>query len=58
MPVHSEKVIPLDTVMVDDTFFEEESKEERTLFFLGDSDYDKTILSNESFFKSFDMELL
>ena len=57
-PVHSEKVIPFDTVMVDDTFFEETSKEERILFFLGDSDYDKTILNNEAFFKAFDMELL
>jgi len=57
-PIHSEKVIPLDTVMVDDTFFEETSKEERILFFLGDSDYDKTILNNEAFFKAFDMELL
>jgi len=57
-PVHSEKVIPFDTLMVDDTFFEETSKEKRTLFFLGDSDYDKTILNNEAFFKAFDMELL
>jgi len=57
-PVHSEKVIPLDTVLVDDTFFEQEAKEERTLFFLGDADYDKTILGNEDFFKTFDMELL
>jgi len=57
-PVHSEKVIPLDTVLVDDRFFEKEPKEERTLFFLGDADYDKTILGNEDFFKTFDMELL
>ena len=57
-PVHSEKVIPLDTILVDDTFFEQEPKEERTLFFLGDADYDKTILGNESFFKALDMELL
>jgi len=57
-PVHSEKVIPLDTVLVDDTFFEKEPKEERVLFFLGDADYDKTILGNKDFFKTFDMELL
>jgi len=30
----------------------------RTLFFLSDADYDKTILSNEDFFKALDMELL
>ena len=57
-PVHSETVIPLDTILVDDTFFEQEAKEERVLFFLGDADYDKTILGNEDFFKAFDMELL
>ncbi|PTB87106.1 hypothetical protein C9925_01930, partial [cyanobacterium G8-9] len=45
--------------LVDDTFFEVEvKKEEKTLFFLGDSDYNKTILGSEDFFKSFDMELL
>jgi len=33
-------------------------KEERTLFFLGDSDANKTILNNAEFFKAFDMELL
>jgi len=58
LPVHSEKLIPLDTVLVDDTYFELKAKEERILFFLGDADYDKTILSNEIFFKTFDMELL
>lgn len=57
--VHSEIVIGLDTVMVDDTYFDEKAeKEKRTLFFLGDADYDKTILSSEDFFKMFDMELL
>ncbi len=48
----------VDAVMVDDDYFEETAKEERTLFFLGDADYDKTILSNEAFFKTCDMELL
>jgi hypothetical protein len=57
-PVHTEKVIPIDTVLVDDTFFEQGAKEEKTVFFLGDADYNKTILGNEDFFKSFDMELL
>jgi len=57
-PVHSEKVIPFETIVVDDTFFEAEPKEERILFFLGDADYDKTILGNDAFFRAFDMELL
>lgn len=45
-------------VIVDDEYFEETKKAERTLFFLSDADYDKTILSNESFFKTLNMELL
>jgi len=57
-PVHTEKVIPVDTILIDDTFFGQEAKEEKILFFLGDADYNKTILGNEDFFKSFDMELL
>jgi len=57
--VHSEIVIDSDTILVDDSYFDEkEEKEQRVLFFLGDADYDKTILGNEDFFKSFDMELL
>jgi hypothetical protein len=48
----------VNAVIVDDTYFEETNKEERTLFFLNDADYDKTILNNEAFFKVFDMELL
>ena len=58
VPVHSEKVLGLDTILVDDTYFDKKAKEERVLFFLGDSDYDKTILGNGDFFKDFDMELL
>ena len=45
-------------VIVDDDYFKETQKEERTLFFLSDADYDKTILSHETFFKTLDMELL
>ena len=56
--IHDEIVLSADTVLVDDMYFEETKKEERTLFFLGDADYDKVVLSNEAFFKSFDMELL
>jgi len=48
----------VDAVIIDDTYFEETAKEERTLFFLSDADYDKTILSNEAFFKTLNMELL
>jgi len=48
----------INAVIVDDTYFEETKKEERILFFLSDTDHDKTILKNESFFKMFDMELL
>ena len=47
-----------DAVIIDDDYFEETAKEERILFFLSDADYDKTILSNESFFKTLNMELL
>jgi len=56
--VHGETILGLDTVLVDDTYFEVHDKEERTLFFLSDADYNKTILGNEDFFKAFDMELL
>lgn len=56
--IHDEIVLSVDTVLVDDIYFEETDKEERILFFLGDADYDKVVLSNELFFKSFDMELL
>ena len=56
--VHGETILGLDTVLVDDTYFEVHDKEERILFFLSDADYDKTILGNEDFFKAFDMELL
>ena len=45
-------------VIIGDDYFEETDKVERTLFFLSDADYDKTILSNEAFFKTLNMELL
>jgi spore coat polysaccharide biosynthesis predicted glycosyltransferase SpsG len=56
--IHDEIVLDVDTVLVDEMYFEKIAKEERTLFFLGDADYDKVILGNESFFKGFEMELL
>jgi len=64
--IHGEVMLDIDcdnedcisSVIVDDVYFEEHEKEERTLFFLGDSDANKTILNNAEFFKAFDMELL
>jgi len=56
--IHDEIVLSVDTILVDELYFEETKKDERTLFFLGDADYDKVVLNNEAFFKSFDMELL
>jgi len=48
----------LEAVIVDDVYFESARKTERVLFFLGDHDHHKTILSQPEFFKSFEMELL
>ena len=48
----------ISSIIVDDVYFEEHQKEERTLFFLGDSDADKLILNNADFFKENRMELL
>ena len=64
--IHGEIMLELDckndscisSLIVDDIYFEEHKKEKRTLFFLGDSDADKTILNNADFFKESDMELL
>ena len=48
----------LNAVIIDEMYQPKGEKEERVLFFLGDADYDKMILSNEGFFKSVNMELL
>jgi hypothetical protein len=56
--IHNEIVLDVDTVLVDEMYFEKTKKEERILFFLGDADYDKIVLGNADFFKAFDMELL
>ena len=53
-----EDEISIDAAIVDRVYFDTQEKEERLLFFLGDSDYDKVILNNASFFNTFDMELL
>lgn len=64
--IHGEMMLTLDcheadcfpSLIVDDFYFEEHKKEERTLFFLGDSDADKLILNHSDFFKDSGMELL
>jgi hypothetical protein len=65
--IHGEVMFRLDckddedcisSIIVDDIYFEEYEKEDRTLFFLGDSDADKIILNNADFFKDNKMELL
>ena len=48
----------LNAVIVDDFYFQSSQKEERILLFLRDHDHQKTLLNNDVFFKSFDMELL
>jgi len=64
--IHGEVMLRIDcdddscisSLIIDDVYFEEHKKEERTLFFLGDSDANKTILNNSDFFEELDMELL
>ena len=64
--IHGETMLTIDcddeecisSIIVDDIYFEEHKKEDRTLFFLGDSDADKIILNNADFFKENKMELL
>ena len=64
--VHGETIFKIDcqndncisSIIVDDIYFQKHKKENRTLFFLGDSDADKLILKNASFFKDSKMELL
>ncbi len=57
-PIHSEIVIPYDTVVIDSQYLKESPKEDRVLLFLADMDFDKTIINNQAFFKSIDMELV
>ena len=66
--IHGETMLTIDcedsnetcisSLIVDDIYCKEYKKVERTLFFLGDSDADKTILANADFFKKNPMELL
>lgn len=48
----------ISSVIIDDVYFEPLQKIDRTLFFFGDADYDKIILSYQDFFKENPMELL
>jgi len=64
--IHGETILRIDckseecisSLLVDDVYFEEHKKEQRTLFFLGDSDANKMILNNAEFFQDSEMELL
>jgi len=64
--IHGEKLFKagcdsdecLEAMIIDDRYYNTVEKEERTLFFLGDADYDKVILNNASFFQNFEMEIL
>jgi len=48
----------ISTLIIDNVYFEQQEKIDRTLVFLNDSDTDKTILSNSDFFNGEEMELL
>lgn len=48
----------ISSILIDDIYFEEHQKENRTLFFLSDSDANKLIINNAEFFKNSNMELL
>ena len=56
--VHGETLIDVNEIIVDDKYFEAQDKEEKVVFFLGDSDHDKMILNHVDFFQSTDMELI
>lgn len=48
----------IDGVVVDAMYAVDKPKTERILFFYGDADYDKTVLSNKAFFQEVAMELV
>ena len=57
--IYNEKMITRDNFIVDKELYRQKiDKKDRVLFFLGDSDYKKTILNNSNFFKEFNMDLL
>jgi len=55
---YGEIIIDYKDIIVDDIYFKKHEKEDRVLFFLGDSDADKKIVSNKDFFEENKMELL
>jgi len=57
-PLCEEEEGCLSSLLVDSDYFEIVPKEKRRLFFLGDADYHKAILSNADFFEGAGMELL
>jgi len=57
-PVCEDEEECLSSLLVDSDYFTEVPKEKRRLFFLGDADYNKTILSHVDFFEGAGMELL
>lgn len=57
-PLCDDEADCLSSVLVDSSYFEPVEKEKRKLFFLGDADYNKTILSHANFFEGTGMELL
>jgi len=48
----------ISSIIIDELYFDILDKEDRTIFFLGDADYNKTILSEKDFFQNIDMELI
>jgi hypothetical protein len=48
----------LESIVIDNVYFEENEKKDRTVFFLNDSDADKRILTHSEFFEGEDMELI
>ncbi|SFV57326.1 hypothetical protein MNB_SV-9-574 [hydrothermal vent metagenome] len=48
----------LTSAIIDNIYFDILEKEDRVVFFLNDSDYEKTIISKKDFFEDTDMELI
>ena len=48
----------LTSAIIDNIYFDILDKEDRVVFFLNDSDYEKTIISKKDFFEDTDMELI
>ena len=48
----------IETPLIDSKYFDILPKEDRTLFFFGDADYDKKVLSHKDFFIGKEMEIL